>query len=87
MAVYRPKYKDPKTGELKQAAVYWYDFVRDGQRYRESTDVENKREAEAIDRRQEQHSPRRGRHCQAQTGAHAGGLLEDVRARHRNIER
>jgi integrase len=49
MAVYRPKYRDPNTGEVKQSAVYWYDFVRDGQRYRESTDVENKRQAEAIE--------------------------------------
>ena len=30
MAGYKPKYRDPKTGELVESAVYWYDFVRDG---------------------------------------------------------
>jgi len=37
VAVYRPTYKDPKTGETKQAAVWWFNFVFAGKRYREST--------------------------------------------------
>jgi integrase len=49
MAVYRPKYRDPLTGELKPTAVYWYEFVRDGKRHRASTGVENKREAMNIE--------------------------------------
>ena len=28
MAVYRPKDRDPKTGEVKQSANHWYDFIR-----------------------------------------------------------
>jgi len=49
MAVYRPKYREQKTKELVESAVYWYDFVRDGVRHRASTGVENKREAENIE--------------------------------------
>ena len=37
MAVYRPKYKDPETGELVQSAVWWYEFNFAGRRVREST--------------------------------------------------
>lgn len=32
MAVYRPTYRDQKTGEKKQSKVWWYDFVYDGAR-------------------------------------------------------
>ena len=49
MAVYRPKYRDLETGELKPAAIYWYEFVREGKRHRGSTGVENKREAQKIE--------------------------------------
>src|SRR6478672_5454301 len=49
MAVYRPKYRDPKTKELVESAVYWYDFVRDGVRHRASTGVTNAREAGNIE--------------------------------------
>lgn len=49
MAVYRPKYRDPKTKKLRQSAVYWYDFVRAGRRYRGSTELENKRKAETFE--------------------------------------
>lgn len=37
MAVYRPKYRDPKTGKLKEQAVWWYEFTFAGQRVRESS--------------------------------------------------
>lgn len=33
----------------KRGAIYWYDFWRNGQRYRESTGVKVKRDAEAIE--------------------------------------
>jgi len=36
MAVYRPTYRDAKTGELKQAAVWWIDFTFAGKRVQES---------------------------------------------------
>jgi integrase len=37
MAVYRPTYKDPKTGETKESATWWVDFIFAGKRIREST--------------------------------------------------
>lgn len=37
MAVYRHKYKDPKTGEVKQSKIWWYDFTFAGRRIQEST--------------------------------------------------
>jgi integrase len=37
MAVYRPKYRDPKTGEPVESGVWWCSFRFAGKRYREST--------------------------------------------------
>jgi integrase len=37
MAVYRPKYRDPKTGELLECPVWWYDFGFAGKRHRGPT--------------------------------------------------
>ncbi|BDC50666.1 hypothetical protein F183_A29820 [Bryobacterales bacterium F-183] len=37
MAVYRPSYKDPKTGDTKQSAVWWYNFTYAGKRIQESS--------------------------------------------------
>jgi integrase len=37
MAVYRPKYKDPKTGKLVFSRVYWFEFTYAGNRIRESS--------------------------------------------------
>lgn len=37
MAVYRPKYKDPKTGELVRSSIWWYEFTYAGSRIRESS--------------------------------------------------
>ena len=37
MAVYRPIYKDQKTGELKQQRVWWYEFSFASRRVRESS--------------------------------------------------
>lgn len=36
MSVFRPTYKDKKTGEVKQSATWWYGFIYAGKRYRES---------------------------------------------------
>ena len=55
MAVYRPKYRDPKTGALVESKVWWCEFSFAGKRYRESTkskrktlagDYENRRRLE-----------------------------------------
>jgi hypothetical protein len=37
MAVYRPKYKNPKTGKRVQSSVYWFEFSYAGKRIRESS--------------------------------------------------
>ena len=36
MAVYKPKYRDPKTGELVEAGIWWYEFSLAGKSIRES---------------------------------------------------
>jgi hypothetical protein len=35
MSVYQPTYRDSKTGEKKNSAQWWYNFVFDGERIRE----------------------------------------------------
>jgi len=42
MAVYRPKYKDPKTGKLVKSNVWWYEFFFAGKRIRESAKTTRK---------------------------------------------
>ena len=43
--IYRPKYRNKKSGEVKQSAVYWIKYYRNGKPYRESTG--SKKEADA----------------------------------------
>lgn len=42
MSVYRPKYRDEKTGKLTFSPQWWYDFMYDGQRYRQSAKTTRK---------------------------------------------
>jgi hypothetical protein len=42
MSVYRPTYKDPKTGETKKTATWWYEFTYMGNRYREPANTKRK---------------------------------------------
>lgn len=42
MAVFRPAYTDPKTGEKKRSAVWWCNFTFAGKRVRESTNQSRK---------------------------------------------
>jgi integrase len=52
MAIYQPKYKDPKTGEPVKSAVWWMDFTYCGKRIRESTGCTKKTLAvDAVKRR------------------------------------
>jgi integrase len=37
MAVYKPTYRDKKTGEVKDSRIWWYDFSFAGRRIQEST--------------------------------------------------
>jgi len=69
MAVYRPKYRDKKTGKLKESKIWWYNFTFAGRRIQESSkscrktvaqDAQKKRRQElerafndVTDRRQE----------------------------------
>ena len=42
MGLFRPKYTDKKTGEQKQSAVWWYEFVYAGERIRQSAKTAKK---------------------------------------------
>lgn len=42
MSVYRPKYKDPKTGETKQQDIWWYKFRFASREIRESSKTARK---------------------------------------------
>ena len=42
MSVYRPKYRDPKTGDLVESATWWIEFVFAGKRIRESANTTRK---------------------------------------------
>jgi integrase len=53
MAVYRPTYIDPATGERKQALIWWYRFMFAGRRIRESS--KSKRKTVAIDAEKKRH--------------------------------
>jgi integrase len=55
VAVYKPKYRDPKSGELVESNIWWYEFSLAGKRIRESAQTPLKtiaKEAEK-DRRRE----------------------------------
>ena len=51
MSVYRPTYKDPKTGETKEAAVWWYEFTYAAKRIRESAKTTRKTIAVEAEKR------------------------------------
>jgi integrase len=42
MSLFRPTYKDKKTGEKKESSTWWFEFVYAGRRYRESADTSRK---------------------------------------------
>src|SRR5213075_1164804 len=55
MSVYKPKYRDPKSGELVEVGIWWYEFSIAGKRVRESANTPLKtiaREAEQNRRRE-----------------------------------
>jgi integrase len=65
VSVFRPPYKDPKTGERRQSRVWWYEFWVGGRRIRESARTTRKTVAiEAENRRRaavELHASRHAR--------------------------
>lgn len=55
MGVYRPQYRDKKTGEFKHAKIWYYDFIFAGRRIKESAKTTSKtvaKEAEKKRRRE-----------------------------------
>jgi hypothetical protein len=34
MAIYRPKYRDPRTGRLVESDICWFEFEFEGERIR-----------------------------------------------------
>lgn len=42
MALYRPTWKDQKTGETKRSRVWWYAYVRDGKKVRINLKVKDR---------------------------------------------
>jgi integrase len=51
MAVYRPTYRDPKTGETRQQKVWWYEFTFAGKVIRESAKTTRKTIAVEAEKR------------------------------------
>ena len=51
--IYRPKYKNKKTKEVKQSAVYWIKYYRNGKPYRESTKSTKEADAKRLLKRRE----------------------------------
>src|ERR1700689_4137599 len=51
MAVFRPNYRDPKTGELRYQRVWWYEFTFAGRRVRESSKSTRKTIAEEAEKK------------------------------------
>jgi hypothetical protein len=47
--IYKPKYRDPKTGELVVSNIYWYKFLLDGKLVRASTKQSNDKIARQIE--------------------------------------
>jgi len=50
LALYKPKYKDPKTGKLVPTSTWWYEFSLAGQRIRESANTTRKTLATEAER-------------------------------------
>ena len=51
MGLYRPQYKDKKTGELKQSKIWCYDFFFAGRRIKESAKTKSKTVAKEAEKR------------------------------------
>ncbi len=47
-SIYRNKYRDKKTGELRESAVLWIKYYRNGVMMRESSDSEKEKDAKRL---------------------------------------
>ena len=77
MSVYKPKYRDPKSGELLEANVFWVEFTLAGKRIRESTKSSRKTIAKEYEKR---------RRLELEQ-AYAGMPVEDPCSRIRSVKR
>jgi hypothetical protein len=50
MAVYRPTYRDKKTGKLREQRVWWYGFTFAGRRIQESSKSARKTFAQEVEK-------------------------------------
>src|SRR5262245_14135958 len=46
--IYKPKYRDKKSGELKESAVWWIRYRHHGEQYRENSESEKHSDALAL---------------------------------------
>ena len=76
MAVYRPKYRDPKTARLVRASIYWVEFTLAGKRVRESAKTTRKTIATEYEKR---------RRLELEQ-AYAGLPVEDPASRIRSVK-
>src|ERR1700693_1014104 len=53
MSLYKPKYRDPKTGEIKESKGFWMEFHFDGQRIRESTGMPSITRAKEVQKKRQ----------------------------------
>ncbi len=51
MGLYRPQYKDKKTGEMKETRIWYYDFCFAGRRIKESAKTKSKTVAKEAEKR------------------------------------
>jgi integrase len=51
MAVYRPSYRDQKTGELVESKIWWYNFTFAGRRIQESSKSKRKTVAQDAEKK------------------------------------
>jgi hypothetical protein len=77
MSVYRPKYRNPETGKMKERPVWWYEFVYAGQRIRESAKTTRKTIAVEAEKQRRLALER----------ARAGLLAEDLKTRIQTVRR
>lgn len=51
--IYKPKYKDKKTKEIRESAIWWIKYYRNGKPYRESTKSVKESDAKRLLRKRE----------------------------------
>jgi len=76
MAVYRPKYRDPKSGKLVRSTIYWVEFSIAGKRVRESSKTSRKTIAGEYEKRRKLELEQ----------AYAGMPVEDPVSRIRSVK-